>query len=132
MFSSKMGWHVAGIAGLVAHVIHTNFTYSVIFVRSFCSIYVDNFKSQVFPYVRLVVAGGSFVLCYYSHHKHQVYSTTRKNQINRNMKVCKYTESTYCETVINCGVLIFANFEVHLNHENKNLTKYKLPIYCCL
>jgi succinate-acetate transporter protein len=49
MFSLKMGCHVAGIAGLVARIIHTYFTCGFIFVRSFCSIYVDNFKSQVFP-----------------------------------------------------------------------------------
>jgi hypothetical protein len=38
MFSLKMGCHVAGIAGLVACIIHTYFTYGFIFVRSFCSI----------------------------------------------------------------------------------------------
>jgi hypothetical protein len=42
------------MAGIVAHIIHTYFTYSLFF-RSFSSIYVDNFKSKVFPYVKLVV-----------------------------------------------------------------------------
>jgi hypothetical protein len=51
------------IAGLVARIIHTYFVYGFIFVRSFCSIYVDNFKSKVFPYVKSVVsADGSFRL----------------------------------------------------------------------
>jgi hypothetical protein len=51
MFSSKMGWHVAGIVGLVARIIHTYFTYGFIIVRSSCSINVDNFKSKVFTYI---------------------------------------------------------------------------------
>jgi hypothetical protein len=34
----------------------------------------------------------------------------------------------YCEIIINCGVLIFADFVVHLNHENQN----NFPIGCCL
>jgi hypothetical protein len=56
MFWSKMGWHVACIAGLVELVvIHSYFTYSFIFVGSVCLIYVDNIKSNVFLYVRLVV-----------------------------------------------------------------------------
>jgi len=31
---------------------------------------------------------------------------------------------SYCEIIINRGVLIFADFVVHLNHENKNQAKY--------
>jgi hypothetical protein len=38
----------------------------------------------------------------------------------------------YCEIIINRGVLIFVDFLVHLNHENKNLMKYNFPIDCCL
>ena len=38
----------------------------------------------------------------------------------------------YCENIINRGVLIFVDFVVHLNHENKNLTKCNFPIDCCL
>jgi len=34
----------------------------------------------------------------------------------------------YCEIFINLEVLIFMDFVVHLNHENKNLTKYNFPI----
>jgi len=34
----------------------------------------------------------------------------------------------YCEIIINRGVLIFVNFLVHLNHENKNPMKYNFPI----
>ena len=30
--------------------------------------------------------------------------------------------------IFNRGVLIFADFVVHINHENKNLTKYNFPI----
>lgn len=33
-----------------------------------------------------------------------------------------YTIYRYCE-IINCGVQIFVDFVVYLNHENKNLTK---------
>jgi len=38
----------------------------------------------------------------------------------------------YCEVIINHGVLIFADFVVDLNHENKNPTKYYFPIDCCM
>ena len=31
--------------------------------------------------------------------------------------------------LINHGNLIFADFVVHLNHENKNPTKYNFPIH---
>ena len=34
--------------------------------------------------------------------------------------------------LINHGNLIFADFVVHLNRENKNPTKYNFPIDCCL
>jgi hypothetical protein len=39
---------------------------------------------------------------------------------------------TYCEIIINRGVLIFTDFMVLLNHENKNPTKYNFLIDCCL
>ena len=38
----------------------------------------------------------------------------------------------YCKIIIKCGVLIFTNFVVHLNHENKNPMKYNFYIDCCL
>ena len=38
----------------------------------------------------------------------------------------------YCKVIINRGVLIFADFVVHSNHENKNSTKYNFPIDCYL
>jgi len=38
----------------------------------------------------------------------------------------------YCEIIINRGVLIFADFIVHLNNENKHPTKCNFPINCCL
>ena len=41
-----------------------------------------------------------------------------------------YLHTEYCEIVNNHGVLIFADFEVHLNHETKNPTKYNFPIDC--
>jgi hypothetical protein len=34
----------------------------------------------------------------------------------------------YCEIIIIRVVLIFTDFVVHLNHENKNKTKYNFPI----
>ena len=39
---------------------------------------------------------------------------------------------TYCEIIINRGVLIFVDFMVHLNHENKNPMKYNFLTDCCL
>jgi hypothetical protein len=36
------------------------------------------------------------------------------------------------EIIINLGVLIFADFVVHLNHENKNSSKNNFPIDCYL
>jgi hypothetical protein len=44
--------------------------------------------------------------------------------------LCQVIMIYYCEIIINRGVLIFADFLVHLNHENKNLTKYSFPIDC--
>ena len=41
-------------------------------------------------------------------------------------KVCYY------EIRINRGILIFVDFVVNLNHENKNPTKYNFSIDCCL
>ena len=38
----------------------------------------------------------------------------------------------YCEIIINCGVLIFTDFMVHLNHEHKNPMKYNFSIDCCI
>jgi hypothetical protein len=35
----------------------------------------------------------------------------------------KPSNDWYCEIIINRGFLIFADFVVHLNHENKNPTK---------
>lgn len=59
---------VAGIAGLVARIIHTHFTYGYIFVRFFCSIFVDNFKSNVFLYVnRFGTSIFYFFLCAFLH-----------------------------------------------------------------
>ena len=37
-----------------------------------------------------------------------------------------------CEININRGVLIFTDFVVHLNEENKNPTIYYFSIYYCL
>lgn len=34
--------------------------------------------------------------------------------------------------IINYGVLIYADYVVHLNHENKYLRKYNFPIDSCL
>ena len=34
--------------------------------------------------------------------------------------------------IINRGVVIFTDYVVHLNHENKYLRKYNLPIDSCL
>ena len=39
-----------------------------------------------------------------------------------------FSEIIYCEFIISRGVLIFADFVVHLNHENKIQTKYNFPI----
>jgi hypothetical protein len=42
-----------------------------------------------------------------------------------------FYQNRYCEIIINRAVLIFvANLVVHLNHENKNPTKYNFPINC--
>ena len=38
----------------------------------------------------------------------------------------------YCEIIINCGVLIFVDFVVLLNHKIQNPMKYNFPIDCCL
>jgi hypothetical protein len=38
----------------------------------------------------------------------------------------------YCEIIINRGFLIFADFVVHLNPENKNPTQYNYRIDCWL
>jgi hypothetical protein len=46
--------------------------------------------------------------------------------------VMYFSDMRYCEVIINHGVLIFADFVVDLNHENKNPTKYYFPIDCCL
>jgi hypothetical protein len=35
-------------------------------------------------------------------------------------------DAEYCEIIINHGVLIFSDFEVHLQHENKNPAKYNV------
>jgi hypothetical protein len=56
MFWLKMGWHVAGIAGLVARGRYSYIRYCFIFVPSFCFIYADNFKLKLFPYLRSVVS----------------------------------------------------------------------------
>jgi hypothetical protein len=58
------------------------------------------------------------------------------------IKVCTYIVSLinqmlnlfyykYCEIMIinNCGVLIFADFVVHLDHEKKNPTKFPIDYY---
>jgi hypothetical protein len=46
--------------------------------------------------------------------------------------VMYFSDMRYCEVIINHGVLIFADFVVDLNHENKNPTKYYFPIDCCM
>jgi hypothetical protein len=38
----------------------------------------------------------------------------------------------YFEIIINRGVLFFADFVIHLNHENKNPTKCNCTIDCFL
>jgi hypothetical protein len=43
-----------------------------------------------------------------------------------------YFRYKYCEIIINRGILIFADFVVHLNQENKNRAKYNFPVDCCL
>jgi hypothetical protein len=43
-----------------------------------------------------------------------------------------FCASVYCQIFINCGVLIFTDFMVHLNDENKNPTKYNVPIDSCM
>ena len=63
----------AGIAGLVARIINTYFTYCFIIVHSSCSINVDTIKSEVFTYVKSVVCRWIFrsyiIKTYYIHHR---------------------------------------------------------------
>jgi hypothetical protein len=47
-------------------------------------------------------------------------------------KIKSNIEINDCEIIINLGVLIFADFVVHLNHENKNSSKNNFPIDCYL
>jgi len=51
--------------------------------------------------------------------------TQKKNHQNK-------IRPSSCEVIFNYGVLIFADFVVHSNHENKNQTKYNFPIDRCL
>jgi hypothetical protein len=58
-----------------------------------------------------------------------VYVQIVSNNIRYQIIFCA---SVYCQIIINCGVLIFTDFMVHLNDENKNPTKYNVPIDCCM
>jgi hypothetical protein len=69
-----MGWQLLILLVLFlasfTHILHTILSLSMYKnVRSFCSIYVDNFKSKVFPYMKSVVLVLSY---YYSHHWHDL------------------------------------------------------------
>jgi hypothetical protein len=46
-----------------------------------------------------------------------VYVQIVSNNIRYQIIFCA---SVYCQIIINCGVLIFTDFMVHLNDENKN------------
>lgn len=45
--------------------------------------------------------------------------------------ILKPVQNLYCEFIVNRGVLIFADFVVHLNHEIKNPAKYNFLNDCC-
>ena len=59
----------------------------------------------------------------------------REPMLMSSKKKCFYLNcpntGTYCEIIINRGVLIFADFMVHFNHENKSSTKYNFSVDCC-
>jgi hypothetical protein len=39
-----------------------------------------------------------------------------------------FSKTMYCEIIINCGVLIFADFVIHSNNENENPTIYNFSL----
>jgi hypothetical protein len=60
--------------------------------------------------------------------------TSQDNSFHIHVKVQNLVNLLYTctDNIINCRVLIFTDFVVHLNHKNKNPTKYNFPIDCCL